>query len=194
MRYGHMYFYWKRRWKHMWRHLSIVVVALKTVVQSVRSNRWRFNFERGGRGGQINFLWKMAMIITITKASILIICLFPRGLLLTYPLSPPPINSVADVRARKPYPLHFHIHIPRSAGLEQRQKDGNKATCRSYPQMNTLCCSYTWKLCGCNKIPKKSSLLQLSLSHKLSVLWFWNSGALRLLSLCLYKCCDELWN
>ena len=30
------------------------------------------------------------MIITITKTSILIICPFPRGLLLTYPLSPPP--------------------------------------------------------------------------------------------------------
>ena len=74
----------------MWRHLSIVVVALKAVVQSVRSNRWRFNFERARRGGQINFLWKMAMIITITKAPILIICPFPRGLLLTYPLSPPP--------------------------------------------------------------------------------------------------------
>ena len=74
----------------MWRHLSIVVVALKTVVQSVRSNRWRFNFERARRGGQINFLWKMAMIITITKASILIIWPFPRGLLLTHPISPPP--------------------------------------------------------------------------------------------------------
>ena len=78
----------------MWRHLSIVVVALKTVVQSVRSNRWRFNFERGGRGGQINFLWKMAMINTITKVSILIICPFPRGLLLTYLISPPPIYSI----------------------------------------------------------------------------------------------------
>ena len=68
---------------------SLLSVA-KTVVQRVRSNRWRFNFERAGRGGQINFLRKMAMIITITKASILIICPFPRGLLLTYPLSPPP--------------------------------------------------------------------------------------------------------
>ena len=29
----------------MWRHLSIAVVALKTVVQRVRSNRLRFNFE-----------------------------------------------------------------------------------------------------------------------------------------------------
>ena len=35
---------------------SIVVVALKTVVQSVTSNRWHFNFERARRGGQINFL------------------------------------------------------------------------------------------------------------------------------------------
>ena len=74
----------------MWRHLSIAVVAHKTVVQRVRSNRWRFNFEMAGRGGQINFLWKTAMIITITKTSILIICPFPWGLLLTYPLSPPP--------------------------------------------------------------------------------------------------------
>ena len=31
----------------MWRHLSIVVVALNTVVQCqrVKSKRWRFNFE-----------------------------------------------------------------------------------------------------------------------------------------------------
>ena len=91
-RWRHMCFYWKRRWKQMWRHLSIAVAALKTVVQRVRSNRWRFNFERAGRGGQINFLWKMAMIISITKASILIIWPFPRGLLLTYPLSPPLIG------------------------------------------------------------------------------------------------------
>ena len=53
----------------MWRHLLIAVVAHKTVVQRVRSNRWRFNFEMAGRGGQINFLWKTAMIITITKTS-----------------------------------------------------------------------------------------------------------------------------
>ena len=86
-------FYWKRRWKQMWRHLSIAVAALKTVVQRVRSNRWRFNFERARRGGQINFLWKMLMIITITKASILITCPFPRGLLLTCPISPPPIHE-----------------------------------------------------------------------------------------------------
>ena len=85
-------FYWKQRRKQMWRHLSIAVAALKTVVQRVRSNRWRFNFERARTGGQINFLWKMAMIITITKASILIIWPFPRGLLLTYPLSPPLIG------------------------------------------------------------------------------------------------------
>ena len=44
-RWRHMCFYWKRRWKQMWRHLSIAVAALKTVVQRVRSNRWRFNFE-----------------------------------------------------------------------------------------------------------------------------------------------------
>ena len=88
-RWRHICVYWKRRWKQMWRHLSIAVAALKTVVQRVRSNRWRFNFERARTGGQINFLWKMAMIITITKTSILIICPFPRGLLLTYPISPP---------------------------------------------------------------------------------------------------------
>ena len=73
----------------MWCHLSIAVVAHKTVVQRVRSNRWRFNFEMARTGGQINFSWKTAMIIMITKASILIICPFPRGLVLTYPLSPP---------------------------------------------------------------------------------------------------------
>ena len=73
----------------MWRHLSITVVSLKTVVQRVRSNRWRFNFERARTGGQINFLWKTAMIITNTKTSKLIICPFPRGLLLTYPISLP---------------------------------------------------------------------------------------------------------
>ena len=88
----------------MWRHLSIVVVALKTVVQRVRSNRWRFNFERARTGGQINFLWKTAMIITITSTSILIICPFPRGLLLTYPISPPPINDGGD----KFLPLRAH--------------------------------------------------------------------------------------
>ena len=33
------------------------------------------------------------MIITNTKTSILIICPFPRGLLLTYPLSPPPTQK-----------------------------------------------------------------------------------------------------
>ena len=59
--------------QQMWRHLSIAVVAHETVVQRLRSNRWRFNFEMAGRGGQINFLWKVAMIITITKTSILII-------------------------------------------------------------------------------------------------------------------------
>ena len=64
--------------RQMWRHLSMVVVALKTVVQRVRSNRWRFNFERARTGGQINFLWKTAMIATITKSSILIICPFPK--------------------------------------------------------------------------------------------------------------------
>ena len=74
----------------MWRHLSIAVVAHKTVVQRMRSNRWRFNFEMAGRGGQINFLWTTAMIIATTKTSILIICPFPRGLLWTHPLSPPP--------------------------------------------------------------------------------------------------------
>ena len=42
----------------MWRHLSIAVVAHETVVQRVRSNRWRFNFERARTGGQINFLGK----------------------------------------------------------------------------------------------------------------------------------------
>ena len=31
-------------------------VAHETVVQRVRSNRWRFNFERARTGGQINFL------------------------------------------------------------------------------------------------------------------------------------------
>ena len=77
------------RQKQMWRHLSIAVVAHKTVVQRVRSNRWRFNFEMAGGGGQINFLWKTAMIIATTNTSILIICPFPRGLLLMYPLSPP---------------------------------------------------------------------------------------------------------
>ena len=89
-RWRHICFYWKRRWKQMWRHLSIVVVALKTVVQRVRSNRWRFNFKMVIMGGQINFLWKTAMIITITKTSILIICPVPRILFLTYPISPPP--------------------------------------------------------------------------------------------------------
>ena len=39
---------------HLW--LSIAVVALKTVVQRVRSNRWHFNFKRASTGGQINFL------------------------------------------------------------------------------------------------------------------------------------------
>ena len=81
--------------RQMWRHLSMVVVALKTVVQRVRSNRWRFNFERARTGGQINFLWKTAMIITNTKTSILIICPFPRGLLLTYLISPPPNFSIS---------------------------------------------------------------------------------------------------
>ena len=42
----------------MWRHLSIAGVALKTVVQRVRSNRWRFNFERARTGGQIIFFMK----------------------------------------------------------------------------------------------------------------------------------------
>ena len=83
----------------MWRHLSMVVVALKTVVQRVRSNRWRFDFERARTGGQINFPWKTAMIITITKTSILIICPVPRGLLLTYPISPPP-NTRSPPQAR----------------------------------------------------------------------------------------------
>ena len=55
--------------KHSWRHLSIAVVAHKTVVQRVRSNRWRFNFEMAGTGGQINFLWKTAMIIQCTYCS-----------------------------------------------------------------------------------------------------------------------------
>ena len=77
----------------MWRHLSIAVAAHKTVVQSVRSNRWRFNFEMASRGGQINFLGKTVMIITNTMTSILKICPFPRGLLLTYPQSPPPSTS-----------------------------------------------------------------------------------------------------
>ena len=81
------------QWKQMWRHLSIAVVAHKTVVQRVRSNRWRFNFERARTGGQINFLRKTAMIITNTKTSKLTICPFPRGLLLTYPISPPPIRG-----------------------------------------------------------------------------------------------------
>ena len=31
-----------------WRHLSIAVVPHETVVQRVRSNRWRFNFEMAG--------------------------------------------------------------------------------------------------------------------------------------------------
>ena len=57
------------QWKQMWRHLSIAVVAHKTVVQRVRSNRWRFNFEMARTGGQIKFSWKMAMIITNTKIS-----------------------------------------------------------------------------------------------------------------------------
>ena len=74
----------------MWRHLSIAVVAHETVVQRVRSNRWRFNFEMALTGGQINCLWKTAMIIATTKTPILIIWLVPRGLLLTYPISPPP--------------------------------------------------------------------------------------------------------
>ena len=78
----------QNRW---WRHLSIVHIAHKTVVQRVRSNRWRFNFEMARTGGQINFSWKTAMIITTTKTSILIICPFLRGLLLTYPISPPPL-------------------------------------------------------------------------------------------------------
>ena len=84
--------------KHSWRHLSIAVVAHKTVVQRVISNRWRFNFEMADRGGQINFLRKTAMIITITKTSILIIWLVSRGFLLTYPLIPTPIS------------LYDHIH------------------------------------------------------------------------------------
>ena len=79
----------------------MVVVALKTVVQRVRSNRWRFNFERARTGGQINFLWKTAMIITTTKTSILIICPFPRGLLLTYPISTPSTAGDNDVDANE---------------------------------------------------------------------------------------------
>ena len=35
------------------------------------------------------------MIITTTKTSILIICPFPRGLLLTYPISPPPTRELS---------------------------------------------------------------------------------------------------
>ena len=104
------------RWKQMWRHLSIAVVAHETVVQRVRSNRWRFNFEMAGRGGQINFLWKTAMIITNTVTSILIICPFPRGLLLTYPLSPPPtcslhwsVDLMCTHSARKKEKKLYHI-------------------------------------------------------------------------------------
>ena len=39
------------------------------------------------------------MIITNTKTSILIICPFPRGLLLTYPISPPPYSRYLDTAA-----------------------------------------------------------------------------------------------
>ena len=42
----------------MWRHLSIAGVALKTVVQRVRSNRWRFNFEMAVTGGTNQFFMK----------------------------------------------------------------------------------------------------------------------------------------
>ena len=65
-------------------------------------------------------------------------------------------NSVADVRAGKPhppsiststYPPYIHIHIPRSAGVEQRQKEGNKVTCRSYPSAYTLLLLYLKVLC-----------------------------------------------
>ena len=37
-------------------------------------------------GDQINFSWKTALIIMITKTSIFIIHLVPKGLLLTYPI------------------------------------------------------------------------------------------------------------
>ena len=41
----------------------------------------------------------------------------------------------------------------RSVWLEQRQKDGNKATCRSYPSVYIVLyiLLQTWKLCGCTK-------------------------------------------
>ena len=64
-----------------------------------------------GRGSQINFLWTTAMIITITKTSILIICPFPRGLLLTYPLSPPP--TAMAFRGKLPSGTLGHIPADR---------------------------------------------------------------------------------